>query len=211
MQTYQNNLPLRKPFRARNRAKTFGEGRRTPLDREAKHRLLRKAEDLAKRRKSAARPHCHRPITPCALGVFKALLLHFHNGKTGACYPSYEAIAAIAGCDRSTVAEAIKELEACGLLSWMRRIERVRVDGVITVRRTSNAYFFTVELSPVAKSDNPTGTIPTALPFLSKRPSDRAIQAIALQPEEPMMIGSSLMVALKRLGSLVKGGLGGQQ
>jgi hypothetical protein len=42
----------------------------------------------------------------------EALLWGFHNAKSGLCFPSYERIAEAAGCARSTVAEALKALEA---------------------------------------------------------------------------------------------------
>jgi hypothetical protein len=51
------------------------------------------------------------PITRAFLEVLEALLWGFHNGRTGCCFPSYEAIAAKAECARSTVAEALKALE----------------------------------------------------------------------------------------------------
>ena len=65
------------------------------------------------------------PITAKALAVLEALLWGFHNARSGLCFPSYEKIAARAGCARSTVAEAIKALEDAGILSWVNRIKRV--------------------------------------------------------------------------------------
>ena len=41
------------------------------------------------------------------------------------CFPSHEAIAARAGCARSTVAEALKALEWAGVLTWQHRIARM--------------------------------------------------------------------------------------
>ena len=64
---------------------------------------------------------------------------------------AYEAIAEAAGCCRGTVCEAIKALEAAGILSWVHRIKRVRercsdLPGAggsrSRVVRTSNAYAF---------------------------------------------------------------------
>jgi hypothetical protein len=50
----------------------------------------------------------------------------FHNSRSGYCFPSYQAIAAKAGCARSTVAEALKVLEWAGVLTWQHRITRIR-------------------------------------------------------------------------------------
>jgi hypothetical protein len=74
-------------------------------------------------------------------------------------------------CARSTVAEAIRALEDAGILSWVHRLKRVRVncpdlfgaDGVRVVpQRTSNAYHF-IDPSPAGRqnspgSDSPPGT-----------------------------------------------------
>jgi hypothetical protein len=65
--------------------------------------------------------------------------------------PNYEKIAQAAHCARTTVAEAIKTLESCGILSWVHRLKRVRErrpdllgdDGWRwRVWRTSNAHNF---------------------------------------------------------------------
>ena len=45
------------------------------------------------------------------MDVLRALLWAFHNAKSGACFPSYEAIAEKANCKRDTVRHAIEALE----------------------------------------------------------------------------------------------------
>ena len=50
-------------------------------------------------------------VTAKALAMLEALLWRFHNANDGRCFPSYETIAEAAGCARSTVAEAIKQLD----------------------------------------------------------------------------------------------------
>ncbi len=65
-------------------------------------------------------------ITGKAFAVLQALLFAFHNARSGVCFPSYERIAEVAGCARSTVYEAISALEAAGLLSWVHRLRRMR-------------------------------------------------------------------------------------
>jgi hypothetical protein len=128
--------------------KVFGDGDPLPLDRNAKARIMAYARSLVRR----TEPGLHYgQITAKALDVFNALLWGFHNARSGLCFPSYEAIAEKAGCARSTVAEALRYLERAGLLSWVNRITRIRVECVDLlgrrcwqwkVIRISNAYRF---------------------------------------------------------------------
>ena len=132
----------------RRREKLFGDGRPVPLDRNAKVRVMTLARALMRR----TEPGRHwGQVTAKTLCVLEALLWGFHNARSGLCFPSYETIAARAGCARSTVAEAIKALEDAGILTWVNRIERVReasrdLFGRIVPRwrviRISNAYSF---------------------------------------------------------------------
>jgi hypothetical protein len=140
------------------------------MDRNQKIRIAAYARAWSARHRQ---PRQHKgPITRAFLEVLQALLWGFHNSHTGICFPSYEAIAARAGCARSTVAEALKVLEWAGVLTWQHRITRIRerfVDlfGRISWRwrviRTSNAYVFRDPKAAgcgtfPSKSENPTGT-----------------------------------------------------
>jgi hypothetical protein len=134
---------------SRRREKVFGRGRCIPLDRNAKARITVYARAWSARHKQ---PGQHRgPLTRAYLEVLHALLWGFHNSRDGRCFPSYEAIAARAQCCRDTVYEAIKALEAAGILTWVNRLVRVQFQekdlfGVRVQRtrliRTSNAYMF---------------------------------------------------------------------
>ena len=147
----------------------FGEGRLLPLDRNAKARIMVLARALMRR--SGEGKH-YGVLTAKFVAVLGALLWGFHNAQSGRCFPSYERIAEKADCARSTVYEAIRALEAAGILSWVNRIARVRQWGPDLfgraqnrwrVVRTSNAHAF---VDPGArpgapkpsKSDLPTGT-----------------------------------------------------
>ena len=55
------------------------------------------------------------------LAVFRALLFTFANCLTGRCDPSFDTLARSAGVARSTLAVALKRLEATGLLTRTRR------------------------------------------------------------------------------------------
>src|SRR4051812_42487873 len=147
MQIFPNHL-------RRRREKVFGAGPRLPLDREAKVRIMHLARALE--RKTEKGKH-YGLLTGKFVDVLHALLWLIHDGRSGQCNPAYETIANKAACARSTVCEAIKALEACGLLSWVNRITRIRereVDlfgrAVWTWRvvRTSNAYTFRDPKSP---------------------------------------------------------------
>jgi hypothetical protein len=146
----------------RRREKVFGPGRAIALDRNQKARIAAYARAWGARHKQ---PGQHKgPITRAFLDVLQALLWGFHNSRDGHCFPSYERIAARAGCARSTVAEALKALEWAGVLSWQHRITRIRErcrdlfghqGWRWRVIRTSNAYIFH---DPASKSGNRTGT-----------------------------------------------------
>jgi hypothetical protein len=155
----------------RRRQKVFGPGHAVPLDRNAKARIAAYARAWSARHRQDGQ---HKgPLTRAFLDVLGALLWQFHNARTGCCFPSYERIAAKAGCARSTVAEAIKVLEFAGVLTWQNRITRVRErcrdlwgrEGWRwRVIRTSNAYAFrdpkaAVSAGIPSKSENPVGTL----------------------------------------------------
>ena len=112
------------------RAKVFGPGRATPLDREANIRLMTKARALSRR---TGKGKHYGIVTAKAVAVLEALLWGFHNAKSGKCYPSHERIAERAACARSTVAESINALEQAELLAWENRITRIR-DRVPDIR-----------------------------------------------------------------------------
>ena len=169
----RRTMPAALPRHLRpRREKIFGEPTWSPLDRNAKARIMAYAEDWnAKNRQ----PRQHRgPITRAMMDVLKALLWGFHNSKTGRCFPSYEAIAEKAGCCRDTVYEAIRVFERADILTWINRIARARVQeldlfGRLALRwkiiRTSNAYLFRDPLpcddgqASSSMSENHTGTL----------------------------------------------------
>ena len=149
-------------------------------------------------------PGQHRgPITRAFLDVLQALLWGFHNSRTGCCFPSYERIAEMAECARSTVAEALKVLEWAGVLSWQNRITRALVrqrdlwggwSNRWTVIRTSNAYTFRdpqPQLAgvPAAKSENQAGT-----------QNQDVLEPVLAPPRDP---NSPLERALARFGAAV--------
>jgi AraC-like DNA-binding protein len=166
------------------REKLFGDGRPRPLDRNAKARVMTFVRALMRRTEKGK---AYGQVTAKAVAVAEALLWGFHNARSGLCFPSYEKIAERAGCARSTVAEALKMLEAAGVLSWVNRIVRVRercedLFGRFGTRwriiRTSNGYQFNDPKQAAfkgfpSKSDFPSGTsiqdLPSSLPSPAPR------------------------------------------
>ena len=160
------------------REKLFGDGRPRPLDRNAKVRIMTCVRALTRRTEKGKH---YGQLTAKCEKIAEALLWGFHNARSGLCFPSYEKIADRAGCARSTVAEAIKALEDCGLLSWVHRIARVKercsdLFGHMGTRtrviRTSNGYSFNDPKSAAnrpfpSKSDFPSGTsIQESIPLI---------------------------------------------
>jgi len=186
------------------REKVFGPGRAVPLDRNAKARIEAYVKGYNARNKQP-RQHCG-PITQGFQRVLKALLWVFHNSRSGCCFPSYEAIAAKAECERSTVAAALKALEWAGVLTWQNRITRIRehchdLFGRESWRwrviRTSNAYVFDDPLQhagglPASKSENPTGT-----------PNQEVISVSASQSVPARDPNNLLERALQSLGTVI--------
>jgi hypothetical protein len=124
------------------REKVFGEGRAVRLDRNARARVSWFAR---------ARFRQQGPGRPSRTIAVLRTLLSFLGNRTGRCFPSYESVAARAHCHRSTVAEALKLLEAAKILRWQHRLYKVRerhtdLFGITywrwRVLRTSNAYQF---------------------------------------------------------------------
>jgi AraC-like DNA-binding protein len=143
--SFSNALPIH--LRPR-REKVFGEGRPRAMDGNTKARIMTYARSFKRRRGKGKH---YGELTPKHLDVLEVLLWTFHNARTGLCFPSLEKIAEAAGCAISTVSEALKALEAVGVLSWLNRIVRVRercqdLFGKLGTRwrvlRTSNAYQF---------------------------------------------------------------------
>jgi hypothetical protein len=191
----------------------FGPARGFALDRNAKTRIMVYARAWSARHRQ---PGQHRgPLTRAFLEVLEALLWGFHNSRDGGCFPSYESIAAKAQCNRDTVYEAIKALEAADVLTWVNRITRIRVReldlfGQLAARwrtiRISNAYLFRDPLPCAAgrpapdcfsKSENPSGTLNPDISLLKEAP-----------PAQPLDPDNPLERALIALGRSV-GALGG--
>lgn len=56
--------------------------------------------------------------------VWRTLYFTFQNHKSGACWPSLQTIADVAGCSRRAVSYSIKRLRKAGWLRWYRQRKR---------------------------------------------------------------------------------------
>jgi Helix-turn-helix domain len=84
----------------------------------------------------------HKRLTPADAFVCLAIL-SMVNYRDGSCFPSYAAIAELAGVGKTAVWLAIRKLRALELLDWDMRIA-LHADGRHC--QTSNAYVFVVVL-----------------------------------------------------------------
>ncbi len=71
--------------------------------------------------------------------------------RFGAIFPTYDTLARMACCSRSTVYRAINFLRAWGLLDWSRRLKRAQTRLGTVVRQTSNAYRIAEDLVALGK------------------------------------------------------------
>lgn len=181
MRFLPNHLRLR-------REKVFCNEPRVPLDREAKVRITRLAEALSYRTEKGKH---YGVLTGKFIRVLRAMLWLIHDGRSGQCNPSYETIADKANCARSTVYEAIRALEACGILNWVNRIKRVRereIDlfgravWVWRVVRTSNAYTFRDPKAALPQRETSKSEFPLGPPDEPKKQPALAV----LDPSHPL-------------------------
>jgi helix-turn-helix protein len=108
------------------REKVFGPAPGVPLDCNAKARIMVYVRAYNARMRE--RGQHTGPITRAFMDVLRRFFTpySFHNGKDGRCFPSYERIATSANCCRATVYEAIRALEATGVLTWVNRLTKIR-------------------------------------------------------------------------------------
>jgi hypothetical protein len=203
------NLPNQLPRHLRSkREKVYGPAQGIPLDRNAKARIMVYARAWSAQHKQ---PGQHRgPLTRAFIEVLEAMLWGFHNSRDGRCMPSYETIAAKAECNRDTVYEAIKALEAADVLNWVNRIARIATRerdlfghwvNRWRVIRTSNAYSFRDPLPCHAGRPNPSGFSKSENPPGTLNQDFSLLRAEVKSPAPPL--GEELQLALARLGNAI--------
>jgi Helix-turn-helix domain len=191
------------------RAKVMGQGRCTPLVREAKIRIQTLARALSHPTEKGKH---YGVLTDKFLSVLNALLWQFHNAASGRCFPRTEAIAARAKCCVSTVCNALAALERAKILTWVNRYVRVRgalgVDlfgkPATTPRwrylRTSNAYEFMDPQKSRGKPPDPSNS-----KIEEGTPNQVSILSSSLAQKPKAKLLPALAGALSRLEVAVKG------
>jgi DNA-binding transcriptional MocR family regulator len=135
------------------------------IDRNERARIMFRAEALDRR---THRPGQHGGILKrTGLAVLKALVFGF-LGPGGRCDPSLESLARMAGCARSTVIEALKHLEAAGLVRRVARWRAVAANGGLVVLQLTNAYLFPT--AEAARKPPETGSRPQSTTYLFEQP-----------------------------------------
>jgi DNA-binding transcriptional MocR family regulator len=135
------------------------------MNRNERARLIHFAEALDRRTHEPGR---HGGVLKrTGLAVLKALVFGF-LGRGGRCDPSLDSLARMAGCARSTVAEALKRLEAAGLVRRVARWRAVAANGGLVVLQLSNAYLF--PMADEAQKPPETGSRPQPTTHLFKQP-----------------------------------------
>ncbi len=116
----------------------------TPLDRNQRARILFLAQKLD--RSTKLKGGRNGVLGYIGLEVLRALLLVFHNQKTGACFPSYDRIQEVTRLSRQSIARGLARLEAAGIIKVTRRRQRAIASvGGLTRQicvQASNVYAF---------------------------------------------------------------------
>ncbi len=203
-------------FARRKREKIFGLDYGAPLDGNTKARIEVFVWAWSAKHK-LPRQHLG-PITEKFRAVLNALLWDFHNKRNGRCFPSYEAIADMAKCDRSVVAEAIKMLERTGVMTWVNRLKRdtKRLRGgsgqmttVTKVKTTSNAYLFydPKPKNPAEKLDKNFPTVTTLDSYSSSVTTKLERQVDSTDPLERALAGLKAAMEAARLALEQRAGI----
>ena len=117
----------------------------TPLDRNARAKLLFMAERIERHTKVAGRRNGS--FGYAGLAVLRALVLRFANGRTGLCCPSYQTLRAHTGLCRQANADALHRLEAAKIIKITRRLIRERVTRISPLTGLIETYLGTVQAS----------------------------------------------------------------
>lgn len=117
----------------------------TPMDRNRRARLLQLAESLERRTKAAGRRNG--ALGQIGLQVLRALVLRFHNSRTGLCCPSIWKLQLVTGLSRGAVCDALARLERSGLVKITRRIVRATLERVSPITGEMQRYVGTIQSS----------------------------------------------------------------
>ena len=164
----------------------------TPLDRNAKARLLFLAEALDRRTKAPGRRNG--ALGYVGLAVLRALVLRFHNSRSGLCYPSILSLECATGLCRGAVCDGLARLERAGIVRIIRRIVRAAVTRVSPITGLTETYVGTVQSSSLysfatsesaIRSDTIDLPAANARPFPARRQSSSLARLIGCEAGSP--------------------------
>jgi hypothetical protein len=121
------------------RDSTTDEVRFAPM---TKRQAVRLWHDARRFERQTRKPgHQDGDIGRNGLAILQALLFDFLNYRSGALYPSWDAIAEAAGISTRSVGRGLAKLKEAGVLHWLRRaVPAVTETGGFLLRQISNAY-----------------------------------------------------------------------
>jgi DNA-binding Lrp family transcriptional regulator len=135
---FEKEQTAAKQTRRQRRGSTLDPVKFRPIDRNERAKITYCAEKLdAKTHEPGKHGGC---LKRSGLHVLRILLFHFHNVHNGRCDPSIDTIAKACGMARSTVIEALKRLEAAGIIERIRRARWINQYGRKRCVQWSNAY-----------------------------------------------------------------------
>lgn len=147
---YELRMEAGPDFTQHHASSTFDEAPLQKIDEEGRRAILRAFDEIRRWSwKNARKPH-GQAISRAYREVLSALLaLALRHGRV---FPSYEKLAEMACCSRSTVYRALRWLKTWGLLTWQRRVKRTASRLGTVVRQTSNAYSIMTELAEIGRA-----------------------------------------------------------
>lgn len=147
---YEVRLGQGPDFTLHQGGSTFDEAPLQTIDAEGRRAILRAYDEIRRWSwKNARKPH-GQAVSRAYREVLSALLaLAVRHGRT---FPSYERLAEMACCSRSTVYRALQWLRTWGLIDWKRRLKRTASRLGTVVRQTSNAYTIITDLAELGRA-----------------------------------------------------------
>ena len=125
---------------------------RLPLDRNQRWKIYRRAEGLEARKRNLG---CRNGVISVAGMTVLHVLLFTFLGRTGRCDPSYESTGRAARLSRQGVRNALKRLEAAGVIRVMRRLVRKVVSRERTYTGRWQSFETTVQHTNAYLLDRP--------------------------------------------------------
>jgi DNA-binding transcriptional ArsR family regulator len=126
----------------------------TPLDRNARQRLIFLAKRLERRTKGKGR--ANGALGGISLTLLEALF-SYANRRTGLCFPSYLTLQALTGLSHGSIAAALRRLERAGIIKITRRLKRIWINRMSPITGQPERIMATVQDSNLYAFSGPAG------------------------------------------------------